>query len=134
MPSHPTSLLLVDDDPVEGVFVEDANDFVRAFDSFQHIDDGAKAVIMICAAPPSAILLDLRMPGLTGLDVLGKLRDAGVLSGLMIAVLSNSANAVDRATALENGAAAYYVKPPSSEGYAEILRDLKARFTEAASA
>lgn len=133
MRPQPTCLLLIDDDPVEGVFVEDANDVVSAFDTFQHISDAVLAIGQISKTPPSAVLLDLRMPGLSGFDVLKRLAEAGALEGLVIAVLSNSSNAVDKAAALENGAVAYYVKPPSSDGYAEILRDLKARFANAAS-
>lgn len=119
------TLLIVDDDAFEAVFIEDANEAVGAFDSVKHLTNGRDAIETISRERPSAVLLDLRMPGLTGFDVLKRLKDSGTLDGLLVAMLSNSANQADEAEALALGAACYCVKPAGAEGYASIIEKVR---------
>lgn len=96
-----------------------------------HAADGAAAlrVLESCAAAngqrndrcPDLVFLDLKMPALTGFELLEWIRAHPFDPPLDVAILSGSEHAsdVERATAL--GASAYFVKP--------ILADhLRARF------
>ena len=69
--------------------------------------DGASALRVIAEQPPALVLLDNMMPGLTGLEVLGKVRSAG-LTTLPIIMMS----AVGRVEAyIAAGATAFILKP-----------------------
>ncbi len=118
-------LLVIDDDAFEAVFIEDANEAVGAFDTVRHMTNGREAVEAIANEPPSAILLDLRMPGCSGFEVLSLLKERGLLPGLVVTMLFNSANQADQAEALERGAACYCVKPAGAEGYAFIIEKVR---------
>lgn len=118
-------LLVVDDDAFEAVFIEDANEITGAFDTVRHLTSGREAVELIAREPPTAVLLDLRMPGFTGFDVLNLLRERGLLNGLVVTMLSNSSNQVDQAEALNLGATSYCVKPAGAEGYASIIEQVR---------
>jgi DNA-binding response OmpR family regulator len=71
--------------------------------------DGPQGLRMAISAPPALILLDLMLPGLSGLEVLKQLR----LKGCMTPVIIVSAKGQDRdkVTGLELGADDYITKP-----------------------
>lgn len=63
---------------------------------------------------PDLVFLDLKMPGLTGFDVLRSLRKELKVS-TPVAVLTSSPEEVDYKRARELGADCYLLKPPTSE-------------------
>lgn len=70
--------------------------------------------------PPPLVLLDLNLPGLSGLAFLRQLRTKGFRADTPVVVLTTSADHRDRAAALQLHAAGYFVKPVD----AGELRDL----------
>lgn len=96
-----------------------------------HASDGASALQILreCATSdgqrkdryPDLVFLDLKMPALTGFEVLEWIRDHPFDPPLDVAVLSGSEHAADVARAASLGASGYYVKPISIE-------KLRARF------
>lgn len=77
------------------------------------------------AALPDLILLDVQLPGISGLEVLARLRAEPALSLLPVLMLSSSRHASDVQEAYRLRANAYLVKP---FGYDE-LRELLQRTT-----
>ncbi|MFJ9368237.1 response regulator transcription factor [Nocardia sp. NPDC101769] len=71
--------------------------------------DGAAALRQIAAYAPQAMLLDLNMPNLDGVQVVTALRSLG--NDIPICVLSARAEVTDRIDALEAGADDYLTKP-----------------------
>jgi len=73
--------------------------------------DGASALDLIAAQPIDLVLLDIEMPGLTGLDVLREVRKTR--TGLQLPILMATArtDSADMVEALEAGANDYVVKP-----------------------
>ena len=73
--------------------------------------DGASALDLIAAQPIDLILLDIEMPGLSGLDVLREVRKTR--TGLQLPILMATArtDSADIVQALEAGANDYVVKP-----------------------
>ncbi len=73
--------------------------------------DGASALDLIAAQPIDLILLDIEMPGLSGLDVLREVRKTR--TGLQLPILMATArtDSADMVEALEAGANDYVVKP-----------------------
>ncbi len=83
--------------------------------------DGAEGVKQAVALQPRVILVDLRMPGLSGLDVCKQLRSAGLKTPLI--VLSAVSAEMDKVQLLEMGADDYVVKP---FGARELLARIRA--------
>lgn len=65
-------LLIVDDQAGVRLFLSEA--FSEDGYNVETASNGAEAVEKASARPPSLILLDFRMPGMSGLETLGKLR------------------------------------------------------------
>ena len=80
-------------------------------------EDGRSGLAMFREAAPDVVLLDLMLPGLSGLDVLRKIRED---STTPVIVLSAKDTEADVVTALELGADDYMTKPYS-------VRELVAR-------
>lgn len=74
----------------------------RAFDVVAVCCDGTEAARAIAELRPDVALLDVQMPGLTGLEVLAQVRAAPELAGTTVVLLS-AAEEIGR-TALEHGA------------------------------
>lgn len=63
------------------------------------------------AAPPALILLDVRMPGLSGLDALRSLKSAPGAAGIPVLMLTGEGRLDRIVQALQLGAAGYVMKP-----------------------
>jgi len=70
--------------------------------------DGTLAMDMIAELKPDFAILDLQMPGLTGVETIRKLRQSGCTAKLMILSISRDENTVMEA--LRAGADAYLLK------------------------
>ena len=81
--------------------------------------DGQMALQMAQAAPPDVILLDLLMPGLSGLDVLERLKAAGVRSRVLILTSSREDHLVQQA--LAGGADGYILKTTRSSDLVDAI-------------
>ena len=89
--------------------------------------DGKTGLHEAVSSKPSLILVDLRMPGLSGIDVCKRLRAAG--SQIPIIVLSAVGEEFDKVLLLEIGADDYVVKP---FGTRELLARIRAVLRRAA--
>lgn len=75
------------------------------------------------AAPlPDLVLLDLKMPGIDGFEVLRRSKAAPATKRIPVIVLSSSTEDRDRARAYDLGANSYLVKPISIDGFLETIR------------
>lgn len=73
---------------------------------------------------PAVVLLDLKMPGADGLDVLRWLREQPVAEAVRVVVMTSSENPKDLAAASQLGAHSYLVKPTHFERFVEISQAL----------
>jgi CheY-like chemotaxis protein len=74
---------------------------------------------------PDLILLDLKLPGLSGHDLLEILKKKPGLKRIPVIILSSSAEEGDRALGYDLGANSYLVKPVSFEGFLEVVGTIK---------
>jgi DNA-binding response OmpR family regulator len=99
-------ILVVDDEPgirdLVGTYLRDGG-----FDVESAID-GEDALERFRRQPPDLVVLDLRLPGISGLDVLREIRKT---SSVYVIVLSARSDEVDRLIGLELGADDYVTKP-----------------------
>ncbi len=70
---------------------------------------------------PNLILLDLKLRGVTGLQLLRWIRQSAQLRSVSVVVLSGTANATDLNRAYELGIDAYIVKPVDLKIFAATL-------------
>jgi DNA-binding response OmpR family regulator len=85
------------------------------------VSDGSAGLERAHATKPNLILVDLRMPGLSGVDVCKQLRSSG--SKIPVIVLSAVGDEIDKVLLLEMGADDYVVKP---FGTRELLARIRA--------
>ncbi|HKS04706.1 MAG TPA: response regulator [Gemmatimonadaceae bacterium] len=74
---------------------------------------------------PVFVLLDLKMPRRSGLEVLEWVKDRAGLKRIPIVVLTSSKNDADVNKAYELGVNSYLVKPVSFEGLIELVKSLQ---------
>jgi DNA-binding response OmpR family regulator len=112
-------LLVVEDDRTVGQYVK------RGLEEAQYIAewvaDGAEALELITAGPYDMVILDLRLPGLTGLEVLRTMRDRG--QAMPVLVLTAQDSVEFKVDALRAGADDYVTKPFAFE---ELLARIEA--------
>ena len=89
--------------------------------------DGHEAVRTFQAEAPDAVLLDLFLPGLDGLEVLRRIRR---LNSTPVLVVSVKDDEVDKVSALELGADDYITKPFSAR---ELIARIRANLRKAQS-
>jgi DNA-binding response OmpR family regulator len=77
----------------------------------QAVDDGAAALAAISGDPPDLAVLDVMMPGLSGIDVLRKLRDAERTRGVRVILLTARSRDADVDAGFATGADDYIIKP-----------------------
>jgi two-component system response regulator MprA len=112
-------ILVVDDEPA----VREALERILRLDGFEvaMACDGREAVRSQAAAPADAVLLDVLMPGLDGLEVCRRMRDTGDRTPVLMLTARDEIG--DRVAGLEAGADDYLPKPFALE---ELLARVRA--------
>lgn len=114
----PVRVLLIDDD---ARLFELLGDFLREHDVvLEAAASGVAGLEALALAPFDAVLLDVMMPGLDGLETLRKIRERSTIPVIMLTARGDEA---DRVAGLEHGADDYVPKP---FGPRELLARLRA--------
>ena len=116
-------LLLVEDDPMIGASVQ--RGLRQDGHTVDWVRDGAAADLAVAAGVHELILLDLGLPGKSGLEWLAQWRVRGV--SLPVLILTARDAVADRVRGLDAGADDYLVKPFSLDELAARLRALGRR-------
>ena len=74
---------------------------------------------------PSLVLLDLKLPGIDGFEVLRRIKSTPMLKRLPVIILTSSKEEGDRAFSYDNGANSYLVKPVSFDGFLDVVRKIE---------
>ncbi len=74
---------------------------------------------------PRLVLLDLKLPGIDGFEVLRQVKTTPVLKRLPVVILTSSKEEGDRALFYDIGANSYLVKPVSFEGFLSVVREIE---------
>lgn len=90
--------------------------------------DGQKAITLVANsaanAPLACVLLDVKLPTISGLQVLAWIRQQPNIKRLPVIMLTSSLLAADINRAYDLGANSYLVKPPSLEGLIALARTI----------
>jgi two-component system alkaline phosphatase synthesis response regulator PhoP len=95
----------------------------RAGFRIQLVSDGEDAVKQLFASRPDAVVLDLMLPGRSGLEVLREVREEPSTRDLPVLVLTARSAEMDKLLGFEHGADDYLTKPFSPR---ELVARLKA--------
>jgi two-component system, NarL family, nitrate/nitrite response regulator NarL len=112
-------ILIVDDHPLTrealaGLLAQ------HGFEVVGSASDGSEAIEAAGRLQPRLVLLDLSMPGLTGLQALPRIREAA--PGCEVVVLTASGTEENLLGAIRGGAAGYLLKSEAPERIVEFLR------------
>jgi len=132
--SHTARILLVDDNASDVELALDAFGEVRLANHVDVARSGSEALDRLFGRSrrphggrdplPDLILLDLKMPGIDGFEVLRQVKAAPILRRIPVVILTSSREEGDRAMSYDTGANSYLVKPVSFEGMLEIVRKI----------
>lgn len=131
-------------DNVEILFVEDSQDdavlTIRALtksgftNKLHHVIDGAAALdFLYCRGIyasrnpkqyPKLILLDLKMPKVSGIQVLEKVKSDPDLKSIPVVMLTSSKESPDVEQCFELGANSYIVKPVDSDNFFNAIKEI----------
>ena len=127
-------ILLVEDN------IDDANLTIRALkkhrlaNNLYHVKDGAEAFDFIYAqgqyserdiqSKPKLILLDLKMPKVSGIEVLQKIKSDKSTKAIPVVVMTSSKEDPDIKICYDLGVNSYLVKPVDFEGFFNMVSDL----------
>ena len=122
--SHQRKVLVVDDD--EGT-IEALQRILRA-EGFEVLTacDGETALAQVRASDPDLIVLDLKLPGISGYEVLRRPKSGDTSKSIPIVVMTGSDLGRSKGKSLALGASEYLTKPFSKNQFLEILKRLLA--------
>ena len=105
----PATVLIADDEPSMRLLVRATIES----DQYQVLEaaDGEEAWTLIRQHKPSVVLLDVQMPGRTGLEVLAKIRSDPSLAATKVIMLTAKALKADVEVGMTAGADLYLTKP-----------------------
>jgi two-component system response regulator len=119
-------ILLVEDNPDDEFLTRDALRTGGVLHDVVVVRDGAEAVDWIFAsqpATPDLVLLDLKLPKMSGFDVLERIRSDTRTRGLPVVILTSSSELQDIQRSYAIGANSYVRKPVN---FAEFVRAVQA--------
>lgn len=128
------TILLVEDDQTDTILIRRALARAGIMNHLQAVADGDAAVAYLAGEPPyeraknplpSLVLLDLKLPRRSGLEVLGWIRQQPGLKRLPVIVLTSSSEHQDIRVAYDLGASSYLVKPSSFAKLIEVMESVR---------
>src|SRR5690349_5589824 len=130
MPSFTTPILLVEDDPTDLDLTQRAFAQHRLACSLEVARDGEEVLDLIprweAGEPaPAVILLDLRLPKVSGLEVLRRIKTHPQFRVIPIIILTASAKDSDIQQAYQLGSNSYIIKPVSFEKFVEVAAQIE---------
>jgi len=105
----PATILVVDDDPVIQKLL--AVNFEMEGYRVVTAGDGEEALAQVASEQPDAVVLDVMMPKIDGIEVVRRMRADAAAAAIPVLLLSARAQAKDIAEGLDAGADAYMTKP-----------------------
>ena len=133
-----SAILLVEDDEADIFLLRRAFRNERIANPLIEVRDGQAAIQYLSGEGayadrtrypiPFLILLDLRLPKLSGFEVIAWMRDQPQLANLVVVVLTASDHVTDVTKARDLGANSYLVKPGNFEELVQMVKRIKGRW------
>jgi len=113
-------VLVIDDEAA----IRDSLRMILEYEDYQFVGaaSGNEALEIVRRERPDIVLLDIKMPGMDGMEVLRKLR--AIDEGLPVVMISGHGNTATAVEAIRSGAIDFLDKPLSSERVIVTLRNV----------
>jgi len=111
-PGAKPTVLIIDDTPM---VISALSRILLPLYSVKVAKDGEEGLRLASRHPIDLILLDINMPGLSGFDVLGKMKETPEVRGVPVIFITGSEEAEDESQGFRMGAVDYIKKPFSEE-------------------
>lgn len=131
----PAHILLVEDSRMDIELTLDAFREARLSNTIYVVQNGRDALDYLFGRGiygdrqlypmPNIILLDIKLPGIDGFEVLRQVKSTPLLKRLPVIVLTSSKEEGDRALSYDIGANSYLVKPVSFEGFMHVVQQIE---------
>jgi two-component system response regulator len=127
------TILLVEDSQADAEMTMDALSDAHLVNPVVHLEDGVDCLDYLYArgawaereaADPAVVLLDIKMPRMSGLEVLKTMRADERMRRIPVVILSSSREESDLARSWDLGANAYVIKPVDVDQVFEAVRTL----------
>ena len=129
------NILLVEDNKMDEILTLDAFNEAHLKNNVRVVRNGEDALEYMLgegkfmdrnAYPlPDLILLDLKLPGISGHEVLAKLKATPNVRRIPVIILTSSKEEVDLISSYDLGVNSYLVKPVSFEGFLSVVRQIE---------
>lgn len=104
-------ILLVEDNPDDIFMIKRAFEKAKIANPIDVVENGEKAIDYLEENIPVLVLLDLKLPGISGFEVLKWIKSRERLRRVPVVILTSSQNRKDVNRAYDLGANSYIVKP-----------------------
>lgn len=135
MPGRNATILLVEDDSEdqeiilrvaqESGFSAKVDVVSSGNEAFDYLLKKRKQPAPHPGALPNLIFLDLNIPGMSGFDILTRLKAEPGFKGIPVIILSTSGAVDDINKSYALGASSYVMKPSSLHEFVEIMREIE---------
>ena len=130
----PLTILLVEDNLPHAELVKRSLETHEIVNKIYHVSDGEAALAYLfrqgvyadpATSPrPHVVLLDLRLPKVSGLDVLREIKTSNDLRTIPVVILTTSTAERDVVSAYAQHANSYLVKPADDARFSQLMHDL----------
>lgn len=128
------SILLIEDNPGDIELTKRALEKSRILNELIVVSDGQEALDFLygqgayagrdTSQLPTLTLLDLKLPKVSGLEVLRRIRTEPCTRRMPVVILTSSREERDRAAGYDSGVNSYIVKPVDFQQFARSVSDL----------
>ena len=84
--------------------------------------DPVQGLAALNSEPFDLTLLDMRMPGIDGFEVLRQIKNTDILKRIPVIVLTSSKEEGDRTLSYDIGANSYLMKPVAFTGFIDVIK------------
>lgn len=123
-------LLIIDDDENDVLITKSILSKITPEIRIEVASSGEEGLACIRegTVPPALILLDVKMPGMSGVDVLRKIRDDKRVATIPVVIVTHSILKNDLVESYKNGADSILLKTGNSDEFRKSLMNLIERF------
>lgn len=128
---EPMRVLHIEDDPAHAELIRRGFEEHRRASEIRHFDNGPEAIDYLLrrgayadpesSPTPDVVLLDLRLPGMDGLEILEQLRAEEMTRDLPVVILTTSQAEDDKLKSYRQQINGYVVKPMDFKGFGALL-------------
>jgi two-component system cell cycle response regulator DivK len=118
-------ILIVEDNEKNRKLVRDVLQF-KGYRTLE-AESGELGVALARESRPALILMDIQLPGMSGIEALGHLRADATTRGIPIVAVTASAMMQDRQRILAAGFDGYQSKPIDVRGFVQMVAEMLAR-------